>query len=344
MDPALDRLLDANLNRAREALRVIEDYLRFVCDDAAAAARAKSLRHQVAALRAELGAERLLAARDVLGDVGREWKAGGELRRDSLEAVVGAEFGRLAEALRVLGEFGKLQPGPVSSTAERLRYAVYDLEQCVRLRAQPRVRFRSVRLYVILTEALCRRGWLETAEAVIRGGAGCLQLREKSLPDAELLRRARRLRELTAAHAVLLIINDRADVARLCGADGVHLGQQDLTAAEARRVGGGGLLVGLSTHTLEQLEAALAQGPDYIAVGPMYPSSTKPQPHIPGPALLSEAVRRTPLPIVAIGGITADRAATLAAAGARCLCVCSAVISAEDPEAAARVIAERFVA
>lgn len=344
MDPAIERLLDANLNRAREALRVIEDYLRFVCNDAAAAAQAKSLRHQVTALQTELGAERLLAARDVTGDVGREQKVGGELIRGSPEAVVGAEFGRLAEALRVLAEFGKLVTGPARATADRLRYAVYDLEQCVRLRTQLRARFRSVRLYVILTEALCRGGWLETAEAVIRGGAGCIQLREKDLPDAELLRRARRLRELTAAHAALLIINDRPDVARLSGADGVHLGQQDLTAAEARGVAGGGLLVGLSTHTLEQLEAAIAQEPDYIAVGPMYPSSTKPQPHIPGPALLTEAVHRTPLPIVAIGGITADAAAALAAAGARCLCVCSAVISAEDPQAAARAIGNRFVA
>jgi thiamine-phosphate pyrophosphorylase len=342
MDSTLDRLLDANLNRAREALRVIEDYLRFACDDADAAARAKSLRHQLAALRTKLGGDQLLVARDVAGDVGREQKAAGERARDSLDAVVRAEFGRLAESLRALGEFGKLGDAPAAAAAERLRYAVYELEQCVLLRAQLRERFRSVRLYVILTEALCRRGWLETAESAIRGGAGCIQLREKNLPDAELLRRALRLRELTAAHSVLLIVNDRPDIARLGGADGVHLGQEDLSVAEARRIAGGRLLIGLSTHTREQLDAAVVQVPDYIAVGPMYPSATKPQPHVAGQGLLAEAVLRTSIPIVAIGGIAAERASELAAAGARCLCVSSAVISADNPEAAAREILGAF--
>lgn len=342
MDPAVDRLLDANLNRAREALRVIEDYLRFACDDAEAAARTKWLRHQVAALRTELGGDRLLAARDVVGDVGREQKTSAELARLSPEAVVAAEFGRLVEALRALGEFGKLGYAPAAAAAERLRYAVYDLEPCVLLRARRRQRFRSLGLYVILTEALCRRGWLETAEAAIRGGAGCIQLREKSMSDAELLRRARRLRELTTAHSALLIVNDRADIARLSGADGVHLGQEDLPVPEARRVAGGRLLVGLSTHTSGQLEAAIAQEPDYIAVGPMFPSATKPQPQVAGAGLLADAVRRTSIPIVAIGGITAERARELVVAGARCLCVCSAVISADNPEAVAREILGAF--
>jgi thiamine-phosphate pyrophosphorylase len=136
---------------------------------------------------------------------------------------------------------------------------------------------RAVRLYVLVTAALCRRDWLETAAAAVRGGAGCVQLREKGLGDAELVERARRLRALTREHNALLAVNDRPDIARLAAADIVHVGQDDLAVGEVRRIAGTGILVGKSTHTVAQLEAALAEEPDYVAVGPMYQSATKPQ-------------------------------------------------------------------
>jgi thiamine-phosphate pyrophosphorylase len=337
-DPAVMRILDANLNRGREALRVIEDYTRFVLDDAEATERAKTCRHQLREFVEAAGPNALLAARDIVGDVGRELKTAGELQRASTEDVVRAAFGRLSEAARVLGEYGKLVSPSAATVAELLRYESYDLEQKVALRGTLRAKFRAVRLYVILTEALCRGGWLETAEAVIRGGAGCLQLREKELPDTELLRRAHRLRELTARRGALLFINDRPDVAKLATADGVHVGQDDLPVREARRIAGGNVLVGKSTHTLEQFEAAATEAPDYIAVGPMFPSPTKPQAHIAGPQTLAEAAKRTETPLVGIGGITAANAAAIIHAGASCVCACSAVIGADDVEAAARSI------
>jgi len=338
VDPAVMRILDANLNRGREALRVIEEYTRFALDDADAAERAKTCRHQLREFVEAAGPNALLAARDIVGDVGRDVKTAAELQRASAEDVVRAAFARLSEAARVLGEYGKLVSPPAANVAEQLRYQSYELEQRVVLRGSLRAKFRTVRLYVILTEALCRGGWLETAEAVIRGGAGCLQLREKDLPDAELLRRARQLRELTARRDVLLFINDRPDVAKLARADGVHVGQDDLPVHEARRIAGGNVLVGKSTHTLEQFEAAVAQDPDYIAVGPMFPSPTKPQDHIAGPQTLAEAAKRTQIPLVGIGGITPANAAAIIQAGASSICACSAVIGADNVEAAARSI------
>jgi len=122
----------------------------------------------------------------------------------------------------------------------------------------------------------------------------------------------------------------------LSDADGVHLGQTDLPVSEARRILGPGRLVGLSTHTPEQVKTGIEAEPDYIAVGPMYPSPTKPQDHVPGPELLRLARSCTQRPVVAIGGITADRVPVLVQAGARCICVCSAVIGADDVAAAAR--------
>jgi thiamine-phosphate pyrophosphorylase len=337
-DAEILRILDVNVNRAREALRVIEDYARFVLDDADAAGAVKRCRHELRAMVAAAGADAVLAARDIGGDVGRAVKTAGELRRGSTEEVVRAAFGRLSEAARSLGEYGKIVSDVAAAAAETLRYGCYELEQRIVLRGDLRRRLRDVRLYVLVTEALCRRPWLETAAAAIRGGAGCIQLREKGLSDRVLLDRARQLRELTREHGVLLAINDRPDIARLAHADIVHVGQEDLSGQGIRRVAGTSILVGKSTHTLPQFEAALAEEPEYLAVGPMFASETKPQEHIAGPATLAAARLRTDLPLVAIGGITAENAGPIRTAGANCVGVCAAVIAAEDVEGATRAL------
>lgn len=332
------RILDVNINRAREALRVIEDYARFVLDDADAAEVAKRQRHALRDIVAAAGADALLEARDIVSDVGRELKTAGELRREAPDDIVRAAFGRLSEAARGLAEYGKLLSPPAAAPAETLRYCAYELEQRIVLRGTRRALFRNVRLYVLITAELCRGDWLATAEAALRGGAGCLQLREKTLGDRELLHHARQLRKLTSEHDALLAINDRPDIAKLAAADIVHLGQDDLSVKAARRVAGAGILVGQSTHTLEQFAAALPDEPDYLAVGPMFQSDTKPQDHIAGPQMLTDAASRTQIPIAAVGGITADNAGAIIAAGASCVCVCAAVIGADDPESAARAI------
>ena len=243
------------------------------------------------------------------------------------------------------------------------------------MRPDRAARFARTRLYVLITESLCAspplniaspplniaspplnkggvlggpesrpRHWLAIAEQVIAGGADCLQLREKSLDDGERLARARQLAALCRRHGVLFIVNDRPDLAVLADADGIHLGQTDLPLKEARRIVGPDRLIGLSTHTSEQLRAAIAVAPDYIAVGPMFDSSTKPQDHIAGPELLTLALRETQIPIVPIGGITSANAGILAAAGAQRLCVCSSVIGAENPRLAASRLRERLQA
>ena len=335
MDPAALRIIDANLNRAREALRVIEDYARFAHDDADAAAAVKQWRHGLRSITEAVGADPLLAARDILTDVGREIKTEREAHRAGGNDVLRAAFARWQEALRCISEFAKLGTPIAVQLAEQQRYAAYELEQRLLLRGDLRRRLRSVRLYVLITEQLCRGDWVMAAEAALRGGAGCLQLREKDLTDAKLLEHARRLRDLTHSHHALLVINDRPDIARLCDADGVHIGQDDMSVAEARRIVGGDRLIGKSTHTPEQFAAALAETPDYLAVGPIYPTTTKPQPRIAGCDFLRFARAQTELPVVAIGGITSVTASSVFAAGADTIAVCSAVIAAEDVTTAA---------
>ena len=153
-----------------------------------------------------------------------------------------------------------------------------------------------------------------------------------------MLERARQLAELCRRREVLFIVNDRPDIALLSDADGVHLGQTDLSVAEARRIIGPQRLIGRSTHTPEQFHSAVDEQPDYIAVGPMFASTTKPQEHIPGPGLLKLALEQTTIPIVPIGGISTDNAGILKEAGAKCLCACSAVIEQNDVCAAARLL------
>ena len=202
-------------------------------------------------------------------------------------------------------------------------------------------KFSTVKLYILLTEALCRGDWYETAEAALAGGARSIQLREKQLADDELLDRARRIRELCEPYEALLIINDRPDIVLAAGAHGVHLGLDDLPVSEARRILGDEHIIGVSTHTVEQAKAALADMPDYIAVGPMFASRTKPQDHIAGPQTLAAVRGLTSLPLIAIGGITLENAAQCAPADG--LAVCSAVISADDVASATRELLEAWV-
>ncbi len=336
------RILDANANRAREALRVMEEYVRFIQNDPAGNALVKQCRHDFAEAMKQLDPDTLLASRNTPGDVGTSIKTLAETQRASPEQVFTANAKRLTEALRALEEYGKLVSPEAARYFERLRYRAYEIEQHVRMRGERSARFAGVRLYVILTESLCSGGWLDTAEAAIAGGAGCLQLREKQLEDGDLLDRARRLSRLCRDRNVLFIVNDRPDIARRCDADGVHLGQTDMSVADARRVLGPDRLIGVSTHTPDQFDRALTPSPDYIAVGPMFPSETKPQDHVPGPELLAHAVARTDTPIVCIGGITENRIETLIEHGGSCVCVCSAIIADNHPEQATRALISRM--
>lgn len=338
------RILDANFNRAREALRVAEDYARFVLNDAALSATAKSLRDQLRSVYETLGADHLLAWRDTSGDVGTEIESPGEHRRSSTAAVATAACKRLTEALRVIEEYAKIESPGAASAAEQVRYRAYTFEQRLIARVDVAARFAQSRLYVLLTTSLCKGDPVLTAHAAAAGGADCIQLREKDLSDRQLLELARRVRAATLETRTLLVINDRPDIAALVAADGVHVGQDDMPVAAARQIVGGDRLVGLSTHSLEQARAAAETDCDYIGVGPMFVSPTKAAARIPGPRLLTRVAAEIDAPHVAIGGITADNVERLAAAGAQRVAVCQAVVAAADPKAAARVIKERFCA
>ncbi|HVP11900.1 MAG TPA: thiamine phosphate synthase [Phycisphaerae bacterium] len=344
MRTAALRIIDANLNRAREGLRVLEEHARLVLDDAALTERLKRLRHGLVEASRDFGTDAMLTERDIQHDVGTRISTPSEQSRGDTANVAAAAGKRTSEALRCIEEYGKIICPQAAARIEQLRYELYAVEQDLLIAAPRRQQLRAARLHVLVTEALCSGPWLKVCEQVIAGGADAIQLREKSLTDRELLRRARELRELTGAHGALLFINDRPDIARLAGADGVHVGQDDLPVSEARRIGGGAMLVGKSTHSVEQARRALAESPDYIAVGPMFASKTKPDIGVQGPRLLAEVAKLTDLPIVAIGGIDETNAATLKPRGPLRVAVCQSVISAPDPMTAARILRDLVTA
>lgn len=334
---SLPRLIDANANRAREALRVMEDAARFLLDDEALAGELKRLRHDLAeALAAFPDA---VLHRDTPGDVGTSIATEAEGRRESVHAVVVAAGKRLSEALRTLEEYAKTATGKRGGAAaggrrpsfESLRYRGYDLEHRLAVRLAGG-RAGQWRLCVLISESLCDWDWHDVARACVEAGVDCLQLREKQLPAQALLQRARRLIDLARPRGVSVIVNDRPDLALIAGADGVHLGQRDPPCKDVRRWVGSKLLIGVSTNHLGQARAALADGADYCGLGPMFPTDTaRDKTDIAGPEYARVYLQHVPLPHLAIGGVTPANLPALLDAGVRGVAVSSVVCGAKDP-------------
>jgi len=170
----------------------------------------------------------------------------------------------------------------------------------------------------------------------IAGGAGCIQLRDKTASDEDFLALARELEKLCRKRGVLFLLNDRVGLVKAAGADGVHLGNEDLAPERAREILGSKALIGLSTHSAAEAERAAGRGADYIGIGPIFPTTTKRLRRAPGGTDLFYAAHAvTELPLFPIGGIDAENLPLLTAAGARRAAVCSAICGAPDPRAAA---------
>ena len=353
------RILDAAANRAGEGLRVVEEFARFVLNDAHLSRLLKVCRHDLTAVLETIPEQSRLAARDTLGDVGTAIGTAAEYRRDTVTDVVRASFKRVQEALRTLEEYGKLiesnsdeatfaqRVGPTvtqqdgrsfAQRIEQLRYRLYTAEKSVLRTAAAIERLQEQSLYLLVTASACVNGLESTVRAALAAGVRIMQVREKQLPDRQLIEHARRLREWTTEAGVLLIVNDRPDIAVLADADGVHVGQEELTVRDARRIVGPDRLVGVSTHTIEQARQAVLDGADYLGVGPTFPSGTKAFDHFAGLEFVQQVAAEIALPWFAIGGIDATNLAAVIQAGARRVAVSAAICHASDPERVAAAL------
>jgi thiamine-phosphate pyrophosphorylase len=211
----------------------------------------------------------------------------------------------------------------------------------------PNPKSRIPRLNAIVdVEAAERCGWrpIDVAHAFVAGGATFLQLRAKSMASGALLDLAGAVAEIAHRAGAKVVVNDRADIARLAGADGVHVGQDDLSPGAVRRIVGDEMIVGLSTHTVEQLDAGSREPVDYLAVGPVFKTTSKVTGYSErGVEMVREAARRAGgTPVVAIGGITLDAASAVIEAGAASVAVIGDLLSTGDPEARTRAFLERL--
>jgi thiamine-phosphate pyrophosphorylase len=330
------RILDASANRAREGLRVVEDFCRFALDDRFLVEEAKQIRHALTSVLGEIPVQ----ARDTQGDVGVSVTTVQEGQRASPLHVVRANLKRVQEALRSLEEYAKYAVSRSPQTIEQLRYRTYTLERMILMQDQARAKLAQTKLYVLLTRGLATASLEWTIQEAAAGGAGMFQLREKNYNDRELLEVARDVRRLTRETRTLFIMNDRPDIARLVGADGVHLGQLDMTVKDARRILGAEAIIGVSTHKLEDIHKAVTDGASYVGVGPTFPSGTKEFTQLAGLEFVRAAAGTTGLPWFAIGGIKGSNVAEVVKAGARRIAVSQAVIAADEPRIAAAQLVE----
>jgi len=355
MERAVYRIIDANFNRAREAIRIIEDFCRFALDSDSLTGRAKQLRHELSAAIGKLDAGRLLSSRDTVGDVGAGKTADKQLVRSNLRDCFTAGCKRLTEALRTLAETTQTQDRSVADIIEKLRFSAYKLEKDIVLFSEPAEKFKRVRLYVIISSppAFLQKkegGPVDVIYLTHRcaaGGADCIQLRAKGIEDDKLFAIAVEFVQICKDAGILSIINDRADIAVATGADGVHLGQNDLPVEQARRLQLLPLIIGKSTHSLAQLRDACEQCPTYVSLGPVFATATKPTAEPVGLGYVRQATERlagTGIGSVAVGGITLDNVEDVLAAGAVSIAVCSAVTETGDPTKACRALKEKIAA
>ena len=338
------RLIDANANRAREGIRTAEDYIRFISGESHWASTLKNIRASITAhLHSIIDGSELVRNRLVETDPLRpiEGKAEHPQSAESPRQVAVRGTKRAQEALRVLEEFVRGESAEASSALSRARYQLYEAEQWLVCASEAAGILYQANVYALLTESLCKKGLLQTAEAVMRGGVKVLQLREKNMPDWQALQKAHNLRKSCTDHGAVLICNDRIDLSLAACSAGVHLGQDDLTPNQARSVSGERLLIGRSTHSVEQARAAVeVERADYIGIGSMYDTKTKPERTLASVKLAEEvSALKLNVPVFAIGGISLERLEELKKAGVRRVAVSSAIIAADDPESQAR----RFV-
>jgi len=262
--------------------------------------------------------------------------------------MVMANARRVQESLRVMEELAKIPDTKLDQGKfKQARFNLYTIEQKLlsKLLRQDKIKHLPGLYVIIDTQALIKgRSHIDVASQAIQGGAKTIQLRDKLQSKRELLPIAQQLRNLCAEHDVLFIVNDNLDLALATDADGLHLGQNDLPIGVARKLLPIDKILGCSTTTVNQAIAAQSEGADYIAVGSIYPTTSKETVEVVGLDRLRQIRQAVTLPLMAIGGITKDNVADVMAAGADSVAVISAVVRAEDVEEAAREIAETLEA
>lgn len=334
------RILDANINRASEALRVLEDWTRYGKNNLAISEKLKRIRHGIN--NSFLQFSNLITSRDSVNDVGRYIE--NPSKRNSLKDVLRANCKRLEESLRVLSEYGQLLSLD-TKVLEESRYEIYTIEKEL-IKNERIFRLQSACLYLVAGRdapvgRLSNIEFLKIIEKAIEGGIDIIQLREKNIEPEEIIKIGKEIKKLVTNTNILFIVNDRIDLALACDADGVHLGQDDFPVKEARKITPDGFIIGLSTHNTEQGLNGSTSSADYLGVGPVFPTPTKPDYKPAGLEYVKwSSDNLKEIPWFAIGGIDETNIDKVISVGAKKAAVVRAIINAKDPKKMAKQLKE----
>ena len=318
------RVLDANINRAAEGMRVLEDIARFILENQYLFDSIKQCRHN---LREQSPS---LYSRNTSGDVGTNNSTTQEKSRGSLHDIALAASNRCSEALRVVEEFLKLHNAQHS--IESIRYAMYDLSAEV-IRGLGSTKKKQWKCCFIMSTDDCVLPWKETLTQALIAGCDCVQIREKAMQTKMLITHVLDAKQITDEHDVPIIINDRVDVMLATNTAGVHLGKDDMPIVDARKMSGKERIIGATAHSKDEVVLAIEAGADYIGVGAMFASPTKPNASVEGLALVNNV---KDVHHLAVGGITQENVHILYSAGCKGVAVSSSVAHATTPELVVR--------
>ncbi len=338
------RIVDANLNRIGESLRLLEDVARLLLNDATLTERLKAMRHELATKKLSIK-KQFLQARDAESDIGINIEVRQQTKERELPATIIANARRTQESLRVIEELSKIPGIDLDPDKfKKARFRLYDIERALMSKLLRKEKAERIsKLYAIIdTRFLKGRSHEDIAAQMLEGGARIIQLRDKTMSKKELLPVAQRLKSLCAENDALFIINDQLDIALAADADGLHLGQDDLPVKVARRLLPIDKIIGCSVTNVAQAVVAESDDADYIAVGAIYPTPSKEEIDVVGPEAVKAIKKEISLPLVAIGGITKDNAEAVLAAGADSIAIISAILQAESPKEATRQIIDKL--
>ncbi|MFA5394070.1 MAG: thiamine phosphate synthase [Candidatus Ratteibacteria bacterium] len=323
----LYRIVDVNFNRTREGLRVLEELARFSDRTPVPVKALRGLRHQISVLtERSFPRPELLANRCSKTDPGRNFRP--EKRTGKKDLVLANSF-RVSESLRVLEEMAALLKPEATVSFQDLRFSFYDLEKGLSVLYRKKLPDHPV--YVVIDPALLPGDPLALVKPLLGAGAKIFQLRAKNMPDRLFLELAQKIRRETEKFDAFFIVNDRPDIAALSDADGLHLGQTDLAAVNARQICPD-VLIGVSVRSVREAEKAIAERVDYLAVGSVFPTTSKEDAAVVGLKTLKEVKKVTGrTPLVAIGGITPENSGRVFESGADYVAVISALIN-RQPE------------
>ena len=327
-DLRIYQIIDANLDRSREGLRVLEDWARFGLGEEKYVERIKNFRQILGKNHLEIYKQ----SRNYIEDKCKGLTHQEQINRKTSEEIISSNSGRVQEALRVIEEFSRLHNHELSKIASEIRYEIYtieiDLLSLSKFKKSDKI-LRDNDLYVITDQ---KENLLEIIEEILIAGVRIIQYRFKSGADKDHLKEAIQIKNLCKRYNSLFIVNDRLDIALASNADGIHLGQDDLDLKTARKLLGYSKIIGISANTEIEISNALKDGCNYIGIGPVFETATKKNKKPIGIEKMKALTKDLNIPWFAIGGIKSKDISYLKRNGFKKVALVSQLMNSKDPK------------